>query len=292
MSNGANDDQASPIENPVRVRIVRKISQPNPHVILPAAVKGSQLVSKFTLAISVTALILSAAGLAAFSTYVLSNSYESPGARQDLYSQPSDLEALVTRVRQATVTVYCGGGSGSGWGLDLEGSGDIAAEKYEIVTNYHVIQDCIASGKVQFSAGQAGENFVATISGYEGEKSDIALLNTAHEVQTLAPAPKRPGIGNWVMAVGSPASFATKSGLLLGNVTFGRVTNLFGTMVVTDAAINHGNSGGPLVNSRGEVVGTDTWIELKDEVDNIAYAQGTPVLCEKIVDCPSEMLWD
>lgn len=289
MQDGKRTDST---DRSTKVRIIRNLSKPPERPPIYLVEGGAKKYSWAALALSITSVILAASALAISTSQLLLPSFESPRSRQDLFEQPADLEILVTHVRQATVTVYCGDSSGSGWGIDLSGAGKHGHQPYEIVTNYHVIESCVAEGEVKFSLGQSDDKFIASITGFEGIDADIALLNTSKEVISLDPAPNSPGVGNWVMAVGSPGSWATESGLLRGNVTFGRITNIFGTTLVTDAAINHGNSGGPLVNSRGEVVGTDTWIEQKDEVDNIAYAQGTPVLCEKIVDCPPGIRWD
>ncbi len=211
-----------------------------------------------------------------------------------LFQTPTNLNQIVIDTRGATVTIYCNGDTGSGWGIDLSDFPDSTeddASPFEIVTNFHVIEKCLGSEEVFFSLGEETEKYSASIWGWDGEDADIALLITGTEVPTLVPTSVAPKIGHWVMAVGSPGSWATDEGLLRGNVTFGNVTNIFGTTVVTDAAVNYGNSGGPLVNALGEVVGTNSWIELKDQVDNIAYAQGTPVLCESIVDCDQSIEW-
>jgi S1-C subfamily serine protease len=212
----------------------------------------------------------------------------------ELFQTPLNLEDLVVETRKATVTVYCANGSGSGWGIDLADFPDSTDDDdlpYEIVTNYHVIEECLDTQRVTFSIGEEDAIYQAFIWGWEGDDADIALLITDTKVPTLVPTNVSPEIGHWVMAVGSPGVSATDDGLLRGNVTFGNVTNIFGTTVVTDAAVNYGNSGGPLVNSRGEVVGTNTWIELKDLADNIAYAQGTPVLCLSIIECDDTIQW-
>jgi len=212
-----------------------------------------------------------------------------------LFQTPTNLDQIVEAARLATVTVYCNGGTGSGWGIDLADFPDSTEDDalpYEIVTNFHVIEECLDGTQVYFSIGEEDEQYLAQVWGWEGDDADIALLITTKEVPTLVPTRFAPEIGHWVMAVGSPGSWATDEGLLRGNVTFGNVTNIFGTTVVTDAAVNYGNSGGPLVNALGEVVGTNSWIELKDQADNIAYAQGTPVLCDSIIDCDETIQWD
>lgn len=279
-----------PEESSVTVRVLPKALDAE-KVIEANVRRAKRDAHKGTLGVAILAL-----GLAVASVFVSINGVQQKkltASNAVLYDQPTNLGDLVTKVRQATVTVYCKGSSGSGWGINLDSSevGDSDSDEYEIVTNYHVIEDCLDSKRVQFSLGESDQKLVASVWGYDGKDSDIALLVTSTEVQPLEPTGSRPRVGQWVMAVGSPGSWATEEKLLRGNVTMGRVTNLVGTTVVTDAAINHGNSGGPLVNSIGEVIGTNSWIELKDEVDNIAYAQGTPVLCESIIKCGSDLNW-
>ena len=61
-----------------------------------------------------------------------------------------------------------------------------------------------------------------------------------------------PYVGYWVMAVGTVDGFE-------GSVAFGNVLNTTYTDILINAAISHGNSGGPLVDNEGNVVGTNTW---------------------------------
>ena len=67
-----------------------------------------------------------------------------------------------------------------------------------------------------------------------------------------------------------------------------------GDLVVTDAAINHGNSGGPLVNSAGEVLGTNTWKEASQGANGIGFSIGIPVVCQELLDCNgnNDLLWE
>jgi S1-C subfamily serine protease len=278
--------------NPVRVRILRRENFGNNET------KNSwRRGSAPALFVSVAALLLSAASLFSSSGIGGSTPTGNAGAEtqgNDLFQTPQNLEDLVIEARKATVTIYCDRSSGSGWGIDLADIPDSTEDDdlpYEIVTNFHVIEDCLDTKWVTFSIGEEDETYQAFIWGWEGDDADIALLITDKEVPTLVPTSVSPEIGHWVMAVGSPGVVLKDDGRLLGNVTFGNVTNTFGTTVVTDAAINFGNSGGPLVNSRGEVVGTTTWGEPNDMADNISYAQGTPVLCMSIIECDETIQW-
>lgn len=213
---------------------------------------------------------------------------------QSLYEQPKDMQSFISKIRSATVTVFCGQHSGSGWAIELSTiSGRVVDGAFptSIVTNYHVIEDCVGGGEILIESPSFPGINKAFLREYSGSAHDIALLVTDQDMPTLRPSFDRPEIGNWAMAVGSPGTTNLSNGILNGNVTFGHVTNFAESLVATDAAINFGNSGGPLVNSLGEVTGTTTWLDGGSLTDNIAYAQGTPILCQTILTCKIGLDW-
>lgn len=214
-----------------------------------------------------------------------------PTPKIDLYSPPKNLQKLIHAVRSSTVTVYCGKWQGSGWFTripdgPLTSSSD--SQPYSIITNEHVIHDCTDGSPITFETVGSQDLHDAVLFNFDKE-NDLALLTTDYQAPplTVAPTNHKPEIGQWVMAVGSPgSSFAN----LHGTVTSGTVTNLDQYKIVTDAALNHGNSGGPLVNAAGEVLGINSWGDL-DATQNTGYANGAPMLCVKLVDC-SKVSWN
>ena len=210
---------------------------------------------------------------------------------EDLYFQPDDLQELIVDVRAATVTLTCGEFSGSGWFVDLDDDPTNDSDDsypFEIVTNDHVVQQCDYDSEIEFYGSDYKLTYVARLYNYDSE-NDLALLMTDVEFPSLplAPVERKPDLGQWVMAVGSPGG----SFDLSGSVTTGRITNIDGYIIATDAAINNGNSGGPLVNSFGEVLGTNSWGEDSADFENIAYAQANPRLCNVILVCSPNTDW-
>lgn len=210
---------------------------------------------------------------------------------KNLYFQPDDLQELIVNVRAATVTLTCGEFSGSGWFVDLEDDPTNDSDDsfpFEIVTNDHVVQQCDYDSEIEFYGTDYKLTYVARLYNYDSE-NDLALLMTDVEFPSLplAPMERKPDLGQWVMAVGSPGG----SFDLSGSVTTGRITNIDGYIIATDAAINNGNSGGPLVNSLGEVLGTNSWGEDSADFENIAYAQANPRLCKVILACSPNTNW-
>ena len=88
------------------------------------------------------------------------------------------------------------------------------------------------------------------------------------------------------MAVGTPYG-------LEGSVSIGNVMNLDGTDVIATTPLNSGNSGGPMVNSLGEVIGTNTWVRVgTDEPQDWNVAVAHTALCDELVDCAGATGWD
>ena len=140
----------------------------------------------------------------------------------------------------------------------VTGSGFILTEDGYIVTNYHVVEDA-ASVTV---TTQDDEEFSATVIGHDST-ADMALLKVdAEELQAVTlGSSSELIIGDMVVAIGNPL------GTLNATQTVGYISginrqisseNNYTTMLQTDAAINSGNSGGPLFNMKGEVVGIIT----------------------------------
>ncbi|MGD0273395.1 MAG: trypsin-like peptidase domain-containing protein [Gaiellaceae bacterium] len=151
------------------------------------------------------------------------------------------------------------------------GSGFVIDKQGHIVTNYHVIQGA-SSIEVLFSNNV---NTKATVVGTD-KSTDLAVLKVNVSPGALTPLSFGDSsaleVGDTVVAIGNPFGLdrSITSGIVsaIYNLGDGSIssplvsTNGFPIAAVqTDAAINHGNSGGPLINSLGQVVGVNSQIE-------------------------------
>lgn len=156
------------------------------------------------------------------------------------------------------------------------GSGFVISKDGYIVTNDHV-----AGHGTQITVNTStGDEYPATLVGRDFD-SDIALLKVDDHVFRYVNFGDSDDllIGEWVIALGNPFGLFKKNKptVTVGVVSatdrdFGRVDEgrIYQDMIQTDAAINTGNSGGPLVNARGEVIGMNTFIFTGDK-----YASGS-----------------
>ncbi len=143
------------------------------------------------------------------------------------------------------------------------GSGFVISEDGYIVTNNHVIAEADEI-LVEFfpGDGQPAEELVAKVIGKD-EKTDIALLKVEADgplkyVQFGDSDIAR--VGDWVIAMGNPLGqgFSVSAGIVSARNR--ALSGSYDDYIQTDAAINRGNSGGPLFNMHGEVIGVNTAI--------------------------------
>jgi putative serine protease PepD len=153
---------------------------------------------------------------------------------------------------------------GSGSASTAEGSGFVIDSQGDIVTNQHVVSGA-SSIEVTFADGsKASAKLVGSDS-----STDVAVIRVNVPSSKLHPLTFADSssvqVGDGVVAIGSPFGLA-------GSVTTGVVSALGRTIqapnhftitgaIQTDAAINHGNSGGPLLSASGQVIGVNAQIE-------------------------------
>ena len=140
------------------------------------------------------------------------------------------------------------------------GSGFIVDKAGYILTNAHVIED---AAKITVKL-DSGEEFPATVVGSD-EFTDIAVLKIESDkdlpIVSLGDS-SQARVGEWVLAIGSPFGLArtVTAGIISQTNRQTPYATAFQKFIQTDAAINRGNSGGPLVNMNGEVIGINSQI--------------------------------
>lgn len=167
-------------------------------------------------------------------------------------------QAVAAKCLPSVVSVYVttaeGSGIGSGVILDTDGN---------IITNWHVAGDAEA-----ISVTIDGKSYDATLVGGDAS-SDIAVIKADLNGALVTPIEVGDSsdlvVGDWVMTLGSPlgldqsASSGIVSALYRNTLMTGNTGNtLYTNLIQVDAAINGGNSGGALVNDKGQLVGINS----------------------------------
>jgi serine protease Do len=211
--------------------------------------------------------------------------YRNTDPKIDGYVQPRSIADLVDLVQDSTVSIYCEYGTdgdyelGSGWALDIET--DMESDyPTALVTNYHVIENCLNDKGEIFVEALEGKRFPAVIDNWDVE-NDLAVIATKLKIKPLELSQSNPSPGYWVMAVGTADGYE-------GSVAFGNVLNITDTEVLITAAISSGNSGGPLVDNEGKVIGTNSWSAVKEQYNG---AKSLDAMCIGIMECDGKTYW-
>ncbi len=196
---------------------------------------------------------------------------------------PTSLAGVAKSVMPSVVTIRVD----NDFGTSAIGSGFIVSSNGYVVTNDHVVQGIDKPATVMFSDSSTAS---ATLVGSDPE-TDIAVLKVA---KTGLPAvafgdSDAVAVGDPVLAIGAPLD-------LPNTVTYGIISALrrpleisagsgptrYYAAIQTDAAVNHGNSGGPLIDANGQVIGVDAAIESSsatnsEDAGNIGLAFAIPI---------------
>ena len=215
---------------------------------------------------------------------------ESPQQSQDdreaLFDPPERLGVMIASTISKSVQIECQDGYGTGWIYDTPYTPTYRNEEVElaaqgkdmlVITAKHVIDDC----------KQDPSNIKVMIE-FEEIPSQLLNWHNKTDLATIAVSANNPGLqgsdevkqGMWAMAVGWPFNYNLSP-------TIGRVIEIEDTELYIDVLIEPGNSGGPLVDSSGAVIGTVTagFLDDNDVSTGFNIATKTRALCAKLLTC-------
>ncbi|MEY4492279.1 MAG: hypothetical protein RL085_690 [Actinomycetota bacterium] len=217
----------------------------------------------------------------------------------NLVDRAPNVTEVIAKAQESIVIVSCEGGEGAGVAVNAP-----VPNKYKtaIITAAHVIMDC--DEKTNVTVTYEGHDYQALVARKDPSKAfkssdlnsvnDIALLYMTHKIPGLDAAPEAK-LGDWVTVIGHPWSETNYA-------SFGIISSVDATEYGTDAAINAGNSGGPLLDNKGRVLGIvsyknyrlsdiqDGATEVYEYADGMAYAKRLSLSCEtlfsNVATCP------
>ena len=215
---------------------------------------------------------------------------ESPQASQDdreaLFDPPERLGVMIASTISKSVQIECQDGYGTGWIYDTPYTPTYRNEELElaaqgkdllVVTAKHVIDDC-----------KQDPSSIKVMIEFEDIPSQLLNWHNKTDLATIAVSANNPGLqgsdevkqGMWAMAVGWPFNYNLSP-------TIGRVIEIEDTELYIDVLIEPGNSGGPLVDSTGAVIGTVTagFLDDNDVSTGFNIATKTRALCAKLLTC-------
>jgi putative serine protease PepD len=189
-------------------------------------------------------------------------------------AQP-DTAAIAKKVGPSVFEVQTSTGLGTGWVFSSSGGSS------QLVTNYHVISDVWKTGGRTVHLRQGDATFPATIAKVDVD-ADLALLSTAASFPPLERETGQVPIGDPVLVVGSSLG-------LEGSVSSGLVSGFRNDaghdLVQFSAPVSPGNSGGPVVDRAGRVIGVTELKIVTAGAEGLSFAIPIATVCKTVVTC-------
>jgi S1-C subfamily serine protease len=184
-----------------------------------------------------------------------------------------DAEHVIEEVAPSVVTLFTSSGLGTGFVVKSEDGVSWVA------TNFHVVSRRQGTLDPDIVVKQGGSEWDGRVERWN-EESDLAIVRIQATLPALdlgfGPDGSEPHVGDWVLAYGSPVG-------LQGTATVGIISALRPGWVQTDAQINQGNSGGPLVDRDGRVIGV-TGLGFARGGSGLGFAVDARKLCPLLTD--------
>jgi S1-C subfamily serine protease len=178
-------------------------------------------------------------------------------------------------------------------GQEALGSGFVIDKSGHIVTNYHVVQ---GGQKIQVGFSN-NSSYPATLVGSD-PSTDLAVLEVNAPSRALTPLPfgdsDRVEVGDEVVAIGNPFGLDRTATAGIISAIQRRITAPNGFAIdhalQTDAPINHGNSGGPLISATGAVIGVNSQIETGQDGGDGNVGIGFAIPANTVKDVVAQIL--
>lgn len=187
-----------------------------------------------------------------------------------LNAQP-DQAAVAKQVAASVFTVEASGSIGSSFVISTGGG------RSTLVTNYHVVEDGWEAGRKGVRLRQEGRELDGTVERVS-VGNDVALVTVATELPALPKAADQPAVGDPVLVVGAPLGLG-------GSVSNGIVSAYRNGYIQFSAPIAPGNSGGPVVNLRGQVVGVARSKLVAPGAEGLSFAIPISLVCTTMTAC-------
>jgi putative serine protease PepD len=190
-------------------------------------------------------------------------------------NQQPDTAAIARKVGPSVFEVETDAGLGTGWVVASGGGSS------QLVTNYHVVADVWESGGRSVSLHQGDATYIATITKVDAA-GDLALLSTRNGFPVLDRETATPNVGDPVLVVGSSLG-------LEGTVASGLVSGFRHEqgrdLVQFSAPVSPGNSGGPVVDRAGRVIGVTELKIVTSGAEGLSFAIPVAALCKVVLTC-------
>jgi S1-C subfamily serine protease len=189
-----------------------------------------------------------------------------------LQNQSIDPAVVAATVRASVYTIDTPDGIGSGWVVSSAGGSS------NIITDYHVVDTVwTSSGAHTVQVEQDAKNLTGTITKVD-KGDDLALITVKATLAALPRASTTAMIGDAVLVVGSPLG-------LSGTVANGIVSSFRNGLIQFSAPISPGDSGGPVVNRQGQVIGVAESKLVGSGVEGLSFAIPISTVCSTVTTC-------